>query len=222
VAKDGGIVRVWDAPVRIVHWLLALAIPALWWTASHDQLEWHRRIGYLVLGLIVFRLIWGFAGGSTARFTSFVRGPRAVLAYGRRLLSGRTETVVGHNPMGGWSVLGLIVLLLAETGFGLFSVDVDGIESGPLSRFVSFDAGRFAAQWHHWLFNGLLALVGLHLTAIAFYAFVKRDNLVGPMLTGRRAAPDSARPLVAVPVWRGLVAAALAAALAVWIARGLR
>ena len=73
-------VPVWDAAVRIVHWLIVLAMPALWWTGEHDQLDWHRRIGYALLGLIIFRLIWGFVGGSTARFSSFLRGPRAVIA----------------------------------------------------------------------------------------------------------------------------------------------
>lgn len=222
MAAQGPAVRVWDAPVRIVHWLIALAIPTLWWTASHDQLEWHRRIGYAVLGLIIFRLIWGFAGGSTARFASFVRGPRAVLAYARTLVGPKTDPAVGHNPMGGWSVVALIALIVAETGFGLFSVDIDGMESGPLAGMVSFDAGRFAAQWHHWLFNGLLILIGLHLAAIAFYAAVKRENLVGPMLTGRRRGLSPDRALKAAAAWRWMLAAAVALALAVWIARGLR
>jgi cytochrome b len=215
-------VRVWDAPVRIVHWLVALAMPALWWTAEKGQLEWHRRLGYAVLGLVVFRLIWGVVGASTARFARFVRGPRAVFAYAGKLVRGGASEMVGHNPMGGWSVMALLALTLAETGLGLFSVDVDGLESGPLSRFVSFDVGRLAAHLHHWLFNALLALIGLHLTAIGFYALVKRDNLVGPMLTGSRPAPEGAPPMTPAPVWRALVAAGLAAALAVWVARGLR
>ena len=215
-------VRVWDGPVRLVHWLVALAIPALWWTAGHDQLEWHRRIGYAVLALALFRLAWGVVGGSTARFASFVRGPKAVIAYARQLARGGPAAVVGHNPMGGWSVVALIALVLAETVLGLFAVDVDGLESGPLSRFVDFDGGRLAANWHHWLFNALLALVGLHLAAIAFYALVKRDNLVAPMLTGSRAAPEGTPAMTRAPLWRALAAAGVAAAVAVWIARGLR
>ena len=219
---DAARVRVWDAPVRIVHWLVALAMPALWWTAETGQLEWHRRLGYAVLGLIVFRLIWGFVGGSTARFSSFVRGPRAVIAYARKLVRGEPLAMVGHNPMGGWSVIALLALVLAETRLGLFSVDVDGLESGPLSRLVDFDQGRLAAHWHHWLFNALLVLIGLHLAAIAFYALAKRDNLVRPMLTGARAGSGSAQPMIAAPAWRALVAAARSAAFAVWVARGLR
>lgn len=215
-------VRVWDAPVRIVHWLIALAIPGLWWTAEHDQLDWHRRLGYAVLGLVVFRLIWGLVGASTARFSTFVRGPRAVATYAGQLVRGKTTPAIGHNPMGGWSVVALIGLVAVETGLGLFAVDVDGLESGPLSRFVSFDAGRFAAHWHHWLFNALLALIGLHLAAIAFYGMIKRDNLVGPMITGSRPASDGVQPMTAAPIWRALLVAGLAAALATLIARGLR
>jgi len=215
-------VRVWDAPVRIVHWLIALAMPALWWTAENDHMDWHHWLGYGVLGLLLFRLAWGFVGGSTARFSSFLRGPRAVIAYARRLLSGETETAIGHNPMGGWSVAALLALLAAEVGLGLFCVDVDGLEPGPLSRFVDFDAGRAAAHWHHWMFYALLVLIGLHLSAIAFYAGFKRENLVGPMLTGARPAPEGVQPMTAAPLWRFLLAAAGAAALAVWIARGLR
>ncbi|MDR3511913.1 MAG: cytochrome b/b6 domain-containing protein [Caulobacteraceae bacterium] len=215
-------VRVWDGPVRIVHWLIALAVPALWWTGEHDQLDWHRRIGYGVLGLLLFRLIWGFVGGSTARFAGFIRGPRTVAGYASRLFRGEKAAVVGHNPMGGWSVAALLALVLAEVGLGLFAVDVDGLEPGPLSRFVDFDAGRAAAQWHAWVFYAFLAMIGLHLAAIVFYAAVKRDNLVGPMLTGRRTAVEGAAPMAAAPLWRALVAAAVATALAVWIARGLR
>lgn len=213
---------VWDAPVRIVHWLIAMTMPALWWTAENDQLEWHRRLGYLVLGLVAFRLIWGFVGGSTARFEAFVRGPAAVLAYARSLRRSEPALVIGHNPMGGWSVAALIALIVAETGLGLFAVDVDGLESGPLSRLVSFETGRLAAHWHHVLFNALMALVALHLSAIAFYAFVRRENLVAPMLTGWRPGAPGLQPMVPAPAWRVVVAAGLAAALAVWIARGLR
>lgn len=221
--SGGARVRVWDAPVRIVHWLIALAMPALWWTAERDEMEWHRRLGYLVLGLLLFRIAWGFVGGSTARFSSFLRGPRALIAYAGQLARGERAVVVGHNPMGGWSVLAMIALLACETTLGLFAVDVDGLEPGPLSRFVSFDAGRLAAHWHHWLFNALLALIGLHLAAIAFYALVKRDNLVWPMVTGARPGTEAtAEPLRAAPAWRLITVAILALALAAWIARGLR
>jgi cytochrome b len=213
-------VRVWDAPVRIVHWLIVAAVAALWWTGETDALEWHRRIGYGLLALIIFRLGWGLFGASTARFSRFVRGPRAVLAYARRLARGEKAVSVGHNPMGGWSVVALLALLVAETVLGLFASDTDGLAPGPLARFVDYDTSAAMAHWHGLVFNALLVLIGLHLAAIAFYVLVKRDNLVWPMVTGARRDGDP--PMTPAPAWRALAAALVAAALAAWIARGLR
>jgi cytochrome b len=89
------------------------------------------------LGLVIFRLIWGFVGGSTARFSDFIRGPRGVAAYVRDLVAGRTDrAVIGHNPLGGWSVAAMLVLLAVELGLGLFSIDVDGDQAGPLAKFI--------------------------------------------------------------------------------------
>jgi cytochrome b len=187
------IVRVWDAPTRWVHGLIIVLIGLAWWTESHDQMDWHIRIGCALLGVVLFRLGWGVFGGATARFSSFVRGPRTVLGYAVKLVrGGGSEAEVGHNPMGGWSVLALLGVMAAEVGVGLFCVDVDGLESGPLADRVSFQAGRAAAHWHTLLFNALLALIALHLCAVAFYTIVRRDNLIGPMLTGRKRVAAAA------------------------------
>jgi cytochrome b len=211
---------VWDLPIRAFHWLLVLLIAAAWWTADHDQMQLHRPIGYAIAGLLAFRLWWGVAGASTARFTGFVRGPRTVARYAAALLRGRVEPgPPGHNPMGGWSVVALLSILVAEVGLGLFTVDVDGVESGPLADRVSFEAGRFAAHWHHWLFNGLLALIVLHLCAIAVYA-LRKDNLIGPMITGRKASIE--RGMQPVAPWRLVVGIVLAVLVAVALAKGLR
>ena len=174
-----------------------------------------------MLGLIVFRLYWGVAGSTASRFASFVRGPRAILAYLRALPTRASPKSPGHNPLGALSVLVLLVLLLAETVLGLFTVDVDGIESGPLASWVSFDAGRACAQWHHLIFNVLLWLIGLHLAAIAFYALYKRENLVGPMIHGRKILPPQGS--IASGSWpRVGVGAALSIAI-VWLtARGFK
>jgi cytochrome b len=189
-------------------------------------MDWHIRIGCALLGVVAFRLAWGVFGGATARFSSFVRGPRTVLGYAAKLATGGAdEAGVGHNPMGGWSVLALLGVMAAEIGLGLFCVDVDGLESGPLADRVSFHAGRAAAHWHTVLFNVLLALIALHLCAIAFYAIVRRDNLVGPMLTGRKrldAAHNETGPALrdsAVMFW---ASAAIAGAIAVWAAYGFK
>ncbi len=110
----------------------------------------------------------------------------------------------------------MLALLAAELMLGLFTVDVDGDQPGPLARFISFDQGRTVAQWHLWVFNGLLALIGLHLAAIAFYAVVKRDNLIGPMLTGAKRHPGDAAPMRPAPLWR-LGAAVVASIGLAWL-----
>lgn len=140
-------VRIWDWPVRVCHGLFVLLVAAAWWTATHDQLKWHKRIGLTLLGVLVFRLLWGVVGGSTARFSSFVRGPAAVVRYARDLLANRPKAfVIGHNPMGGWSVLAMLAAMAAQVTLGLVSVDADGLESGPLADRVGFAVGRTAAH----------------------------------------------------------------------------
>jgi cytochrome b len=213
-------VKVWDAPVRVFHWAIVILIAAAWWTAENDQMQWHRLCGYAVAGLLAFRLWWGFAGGSTARFSAFMKGPRAVFAYAASLLRRKTAPEVpGHNPMGGWSVAALLVLMAAVVGSGLFSVDVDGIESGPLAARISFEAGRAAAHWHQVLFNGLLALIALHVAAIAFYAVVRRDNLVGPMVTGSKRGGDEDQGLQSAQFWSFALGLIIAVLVAVVLAR---
>jgi len=181
-------IRVWDLPIRLFHWSLAGLVALSWWTAHTDRLDWHRWSGYGILTLLVFRLFWGFIGSETARFTQFLRRPDRALAYLRHLSASRSpdRPTVGHNPLGGWSVVALLTLLIGQSVLGLFAVDTDGDESGPLADLLSFEAGRLAAHWHQTLFNVLLVLIGLHLAAILFYLLVKKDNLIGPMLTGTK------------------------------------
>lgn len=210
--------KLWDAPVRIVHWSVALLIPALWWTWKAGRMGLHETLGYVLLALLLFRLFWGFAGSSTARFTSFVKGPRAILRY----LSGKgCAPVLGHNPLGAWSVVGLLALMLAEVALGLVTQDIDGIESGPLTRLASYEQADAARYWHGLLFDLLAGLVALHVAAILFYLVVKRDNLVGPMLTGRkRVAEAPAAPPVFAPAWRIGAGAAGAGLIAWWVSAG--
>ncbi len=210
-------VRVWDLPTRLVHWLIAALIPFSWWSATSDHLSWHRMSGYVILGLVAFRLIWGFAGSSTARFTGFVTCPRTVLAYVRGRLG---ESRIGHNPLGGWSVMALLTVLALQTCLGLFAVDEDALEAGPLSKFVSFDTGRAITHWHHQIFWVLVALIALHLSAILVYG-LRRKNLVGPMITGvARLSPSLTVPTLAARS-RMIMAAALAASLTWFVAHGL-
>ena len=209
--------KIWDLPTRVVHWLFAVLIPFSWWSAVNDHLSWHLLSGATILGLLIFRLIWGLIGSSTARFSSFLAGPRTIAAY----VSGRLgHARVGHNPLGGWSVAALLAVLSLQVCLGLFAVDEDGIEAGPLSNFVSFHTGRLITHWHQKIFWVLLALIVLHLGAILFYA-LRRKNLVGPMITGfSRLAPGVAAPVIAAP-WRALGAAVLAGTVAWFVAHGL-
>lgn len=216
---ESRLVRVWDVPTRIVHWAIAVLIPFSWWTAEHDQMDRHRLSGYVLLGLLLFRLIWGVAGGTTARFGNFVRGPRVILRYLRR---GGTAAPLGHNPLGGWSVVAMLAVLAGQIALGLFAVDEDGIESGPLSYLVSFDTGRALAEVHHKLFWVLVALIALHVLAILFYLVVKRRNLVTAMISGRARTEGMEGELRTAPLWRFIGVALIAAALAWFVASGLR
>jgi cytochrome b len=218
--EEGGAprrIRLWDLPVRIVHWSFVLLIPALWWTWKHDRLALHETLGYVLLALLLFRLFWGFWGSGAARFRSFVRGPRAVLAY----LTGKGRTpILGHNPLGGWSVLALLALMLAEVAVGLFTQDTDGIESGPLTHLVSYEQADAARTWHGLAFDLILVLVAIHVAAILFYLLVKRDNLVGPMVTGRKSVGASQAEPASAPAWRIAAAAAAAGLIAFWVSKG--
>lgn len=220
-AADGGVrARLWDAPVRIVHWLLVVLIAFSWWS-SEDHLNWHRWSGYTILGLVVFRILWGFAGGGAARFASFVRGPKAVAEYARTLPQRAPSNVPGHNPLGGWSVLALLAALVVQVTTGLFAVDIDAFEAGPLSDRVSYDMGRALAEIHELSFRVIQVLVLVHVAAVLFYLVYKRTNLISPMITGRRTFPQDPG-LAGAPVWRLLVVVAVAAAFAWFVSKGLR
>lgn len=207
--------RVWDAPTRLVHWLIVASVSFAWWAAETHRMDWHRYAGYTLLGLLTFRLYWGLAGSTTSRFAHFVRSPGMVWRY---LRDGATKVWIGHNPIGGWSALALLATLIAQVTLGLFTVDVDGIESGPLSHLVSFDVGRECAKWHHKVFDVLLALIVLHLAAIAFYGLVKRNNLVAPMITGWKKVKDlPVDTLKFASWWNALVGIAVASGVVWWL-----
>ncbi len=209
-------VRVWDLPTRILHWGLVAAIAVCWWTGTNNDLEYHLYSGYAALWIVLMRLYWGFFGSSTARFVNFVRGPKAVFAYARTLHRRDSAHSHGHNALGAISVLAMLGMVLAVVGIGLFAVDVDGLYSGPLSVYVDFHTGRHLAHLHYRMFNYLLAVIGLHLLAVAFYYAYKRHNLIFPMISGKRVAEaDAGEELVAAPLWRLLVGAAIATAI-VW------
>ena len=212
--------RLWDAPVRIIHWLLVGLIGFSWW-ASDDHLDWHRWSGYTILGLVVFRLYWGFAGGGAARFRQIVKGPRATLAYLATLKDRAPSTTAGHNPLGALSILAILGLLVTQISTGLFAVDIDGFESGPMSYLVSFETGRVFAELHELSFRGIQAMVVLHVAAVVFYLVWKRTNLIGAMFTGRRRLPVDPGFRTA-PLWRLALGVLAAGALAWFVSKGMR
>ena len=213
-------VRVWDLPTRLFHWALVACVAGLAVTAYSDTgLDWHARLGYSVLALLLFRLVWGFIGGRWSRFASFLYSPSSVVAY----LRGRShpDHLVGHNPLGAGSVLAMLAFLLAQVGTGLVSDDESSFQ-GPLNRFVS-SSKALAATWYHkqvgqWV---LLGLVLLHVVAVLYYVLKKRQALVGAMVGGDKqvAAPvqssrdDAASRTVALGVF------ALCAGFVWWLVR---
>jgi cytochrome b len=207
--------RVWDLPVRLFHWAIVLLVPALWATHQWEMLDLHILLGEMMLGMILWRLLWGVLGSSTARFASFVKGPGAVLRY----LTGRSGRGVGHNPLGGWSVIAMLLLLVVQVGLGLFVIDEDALYEGPLAHLVSYDTARLMADRHETVFWILVALIALHVLAILYYLIVKRDDLVTPMVTGRRVAEDGETALVPAPLWRFLLSVAIAVGLTLVIAK---
>jgi cytochrome b len=212
-------IRVWDVPTRLTHWLVVLLVAFSWWTGKSGRMEWHRWSGYVLLGLVIFRIYWGLAGSSTARFSGFVRGPRAIATY----LRGAWVEVPGHNPLGALSVVALLALLAAQVALGLFAVDVDGIESGPLSTYVSFEAGRAAAGWHEAVFNVLLGVIALHVAAVGYYLVVRKQALVAAMVHGKRAYPEPRPPAMRpASMLRLLIGVVLAAALTWMVTRAFQ
>jgi cytochrome b len=199
-------VRIWDLPVRLFHWAIVLLIPAMWWTAENEKTELHILLGQILLGLLLFRILWGLLGSSTARFSGFVRGPRKILAYLRGARAG-----IGHNPVGALSVLAMLAALAVQIGLGLFASDKDGLYQGPLSYHVSEEIAETLTDRHETWFYVLLVLIVLHLAAILYYRLIKRRDLITPMVTGRGPAGDDGAAMIAAPRWRFPVAAALAA-----------
>lgn len=208
-----GRVRVWDLPTRLFHWSLAVlaVVSVVTAKAGGNALAWHFWSGYTVLALLVFRLLWGFAGGRYARFAEFVRGPRAVLTH----LRGLRGDSPGHNPLGALSVLALLAAFLVQAVTGLFANDAIFTE-GPLAKMVSGATSDRMTTIHKWNELVLYALVGLHLLAVGYYEFIRRRRLILPMITGDRRdadgpsarddSPMRLRALALLAVAAGLVA----------------
>ena len=206
---------VWDLPVRLVHWLLAALILFSWWSVKNHHTDWHIWSGCAILTLLIFRLLWGFFGSSTARWASFIRGPRAVVAY----LKGKW-TGIGHTPLGALSVVALFGALAVQVGLGLISQDEDGLYFGPLSRLVSSDTSDTARDIHELWFETVIAgLVALHLAAILFYR-LRGKHLTKPMIIGRAAPEPGGQPMRPGKWWVALLCLAVSIGIVRWVIAG--
>lgn len=210
-------VRIWDAPTRLFHWSLVALIAFSWWSAEEEHLDWHVWSGLAVVTLLIFRLLWGLVGSSTARFAHFVQGPRKVLDYLRDMTAWRP---VGHSPLGALSVLAMLGAIAVQVGLGLFAVDKDGLYEGPLAYLVSIDASEEIADLHEDWFDILLVLIGLHLAAILFYRLVLGKKLIVPMITGIGDAKPGVEPLRPGRWWVALLCLAIAIGITRWIIAG--
>ena len=209
--------RVWDLPTRLFHWTLVVLVGLSWWSAENDQQDLHLYLGYGVLSLLLFRIGWGVGGSSTARFSSFVRGPGAVVRYVRNRFH---WPLAGHAPLGALSVLALLVMLFVMVGTGLFAADEDGLFSGPLAYLVSVGVSDTLTELHEELFDVLLVLVGLHVAAILLYRLALGRNLLGPMITGKAALERGVEPMRPGKWWVALVCVVAAIAITRWIIGG--
>jgi cytochrome b len=176
---------VWDLPLRLFHWLLVTSMIASYVTAKlgFDWMQWHFYLGYGTIGLLVFRILWGFFGPKHARFGSFIRNPAAIWLYMKSLLHRDSVRTIGHNPVGGLMVILMLVLVAVQATTGLFTTD-DVVWAGPYNPSVSSSTASTLSSIHSINFNIILGVVCLHIAAIVFYGLYKRQNLVVPMLHG--------------------------------------
>lgn len=204
-------IPVWDLPTRLFHWLLVVMVAVSFTTGSigGNAMQYHEWSGFAILILLTFRITWGFVGSRTSRFRDFVKGPAAVWRYATALVRGKTERYLGHNPLGGWSVLAMLLALFVQAATGLFAND-DIITEGPLFLWVSKPVSDWLSGIHRLNRVLIMALVATHLAAVLFYLVIKRENLIQPMLTGikYRSSGETAPPAASI----GLAAVVAAAA----------
>lgn len=212
-------VRVWDLPTRLFHWSIVILLFTSWFSADQGYMRVHLWSGLTLLALLLFRLGWGLFGSTTARFRDFLHPPRRVIGYLRSLSGDSPARHAGHNPAGGLMVAVMLAVLLAQALTGLFAND--GLHfNGPLAVKVSADVSDRLTRLHGTIFNLILVLVWAHLVAIGFYLFVKRENLVQPMLTGkkRRDHVPAGLDIAFTRTYLALALLLLTAGIVAWIA----
>lgn len=194
------VVLAWDLPTRLAKWALAVLVGLAFASEYYGDagLVWHMWNGLAILTIIVFRVLWGLVGGSTARFAGFLAGPGRALGYAVGVLRGRAPRYLGHNPLGGWMVAALLAIVAAQGVTGLFTTD-DIIVDGPLVRVADSAWVERASALHQDIYWWLLALIALHVLANVAYSLFGKDNLVLAMLTGRKPRVSYADQAAATP-----------------------
>jgi cytochrome b len=194
---------VWDPPTRLFHWVLVMLVVAAYITWRLNWMDWHAKFGYALLTLVLFRILWGFFGSESARFSRFLASPRAAARHLAHAFRREPDRQAGHNPAGGWMVVLLLVLLLGEPLTGAY-VASDIADEGPWTEVMPVSVANAITALHGIFWDAILAAVALHLLAILIYTAVKRHNLVRPMLTGWKRLPSE----VAQPRLAGSIRAA--------------
>jgi cytochrome b len=207
-------VRVWDTPTRLFHWLLVglVIFSLITGKIGISAMQYHEWSGFAILVLVGFRLVWGFIGGQQTRFSTFIKGPATVIRYASSLLREDSKRHLGHNPLGGWSIIAMLASLLIQIGTGLFAND-DILTEGPLYALVSKETSDWLTGVHHLNLKVLMILVAIHICAVMFYLIAKRENLISPMITGSKLwhqPLDSARGNPALALLLVAVMAAVA------------
>ena len=210
-------VLVWDLPTRLFHWLLVIFVIISFVTGNigGNAMQYHEWGGFAILALLLFRLVWGFVGSRESRFVTFVYGPSAVISYARMLLRRNSVHYLGHNPLGGWSVIALLFTLLVQAVTGLFAND-DIITEGPLFDWVGKATSDWLTKVHKLNQQVIIALVCVHVAAVLFYFFYKRQNLILPMITGVKPWHGAETEPASGRTWLAVLIAGLAA-LAVYL-----
>ena len=208
--------RVWDLPTRLFHWALVVLVLACYLTVRFDKLAWHMLCGEAVAALLLWRILWGLFGSETARFRHFLASPIAAVRHLLHFTRKEPDTQIGHNAAGGWMVLALLAVLLAQIGTGLFGRNDDDVVEGPLSKLIDAGLSNKVLDLHFLIFNLIEAVVLLHVLAVLAYAAIKGHNLVRPMITGKKRLPAATpSPRMVSPILASALFAV--AALVIWM-----
>ena len=199
----------WDLPTRLFHWLLVSCVVLAWVSAEFERYDLHEWVGYTLIVLLLTRLLWGLVGSVHSRFTDFIAGPKRIIGY----IKGEGSPTPGHNPLGGWSVVALLSLLLLQAFSGLFNSD-DVLFSGPLYYAADSDFRDLMGSVHDIAFNVLLGLIILHILVVCYHQFLKKDSMITAMIRG--FAADRAGREAPVAAWKALLLVVIVAGLLWW------